>query len=140
MKQMPKLSNKENKPMKKLISFLLLCFPVGIYAQPGMSQADMQQMMQQAQKMQACMAEIDQAALDRFADEARAVEREIKTLCRAGRREQAQDRALEFGRSVESNAEMKKMRQCSATMANMMPKFDFPTPEEMKQRHVCDQY
>jgi hypothetical protein len=134
------IKTKETNPMKKFVRLFLIILPMGVCAQQGMSQVDMQQMMQQAKKMEACMANIDQAALAAMSKKADAMEQEVKNLCQAGKRDEAQKRAMEFGLVMAANEEMKKMRQCGGMMRGMMPKIGMPTVEEMKKRHICDGY
>ena len=126
--------------MKKFIQLFLIFLPMGVCAQQGMSQADMQQMMQQAKKMEACMANVDQAALTAMSKKAETMEQEVKSLCRAGKRDEAQKRAMKFGLEMAANEEMKKMLQCGEMMRGMMPKIGMPTVEEMENRHICDGY
>lgn len=126
--------------MKKTILLILFIVPVGVFAQQGMSEADMQRMMQQAKKMESCMADIDQAALTSMAEKSQAMEQEVKSLCQANKRNEAQRRAVEFGQEIAANDEMKKVRQCGEMMQGMMPAIGLPTVEEMKKRHICDDY
>jgi len=126
--------------MKKSILLIFLIVPVGALAQQGMSEADMQRMMQQAKKMEACMADIDQAALTSMAEESRMMEQQVKNLCQTNKRDEAQKRAIEFGQEIAANDEMKKVRQCGEMMQGMMPAIGLPTVEEMKERHICDDY
>ncbi len=96
--------------MTKLLPSIFLCLPIVATAQPPvMSQQDMQKMMENARKMQECMSRIDQSAVEAMASKAQEVERQIKSLCQAGRRDQAQKRAIEFGREMAANKEMQKM-------------------------------
>lgn len=126
--------------MKKTILLILLIVPIGAFAQQGMSEADMQRMLQQAKKMEACMTDIDQAALTSLAEKSRAMEQEVKSLCQTNKRKEAQKRAIVFGQEIAANDEMKKMRQCGEMMQGMMPAIGLPTVEEMRERHICDDY
>jgi arginine/lysine/ornithine decarboxylase len=126
--------------MRRIIPLILIIVSAGAYAQQGMSEVDMQRMMQQAKKMEACMADIDQAALTSLAEKSRAMEQEVKSLCQANKRSEAQKHAIEFGQEIAANDEMKKMRQCGEMMQGMMPAIGLPTVEEMKNRHICDDY
>lgn len=126
--------------MKKIILLIIFMVPMGACAQHGMSEADMQQMLQQAKKMEACMADIDQATLTSLSEKSQAMEQAVKSLCLTNKRDEAQKRAIEFGQEIAVNDEIKKMRQCGEMMQGMMPKIGLPTIEEMKKRHVCDDY
>jgi metal-dependent amidase/aminoacylase/carboxypeptidase family protein len=131
---------REDKDMKKIIQLFLIMVSMSVFAQQGMSEAEMQQMMQQAKEMEACMADIDQDALMSMSEKAKAMEQEVKSLCQSNKRDEAQKRAMEFGREIAVNDEMEKMRQCGEMMRGMMPKIGMPTVEEMKKRHICDDY
>lgn len=125
-------------------AMLLLAFSAGSPAQGpgGMSQQDMQNMMQGMQKMQACMQSVDQAELKKFETRGQQMEREVKSLCAAGKRDAAQQKAMAFGKEVAANPSMKKMGECSQMMAGMMPKMPFLQQVEQQSesnRHICDQ-
>ena len=126
--------------MRRIIQLFLIMVPIGVCAQQGMSQADMQQMMQQAENMEACMANIDQAALTSLSEKYRMMEQEVKNLCRTNKRDEAQTRAIELGREIAANDEIKTLRQCGEMMKGMLPIMGMPTVEEMKKRHICDEY
>ena len=73
--------------MAVIIALLLIA--LGVQAQqPGMSQEQMMQMMQQAQQMQACFAKVDQQALMALGQKAQAMESEIKRISAAKRKAQ----------------------------------------------------
>ena len=126
--------------MKKVIQLFLIMLPIGAFAQQGMSQADMERMMQQAENMKVCMTNVDQSVLMALSEKAQAIKQKLKNLCQLNKRDEAQNSALEFGREIAVNNEMKKMRECGEMMRGMMPKIGIPTVEEMKERHICDDY
>ena len=121
-----------------------LMLAAGAAGAQGMSEADMQRMMQQAEKMQACMQQVDQAAMQAMQAEAEAKTAEIDGLCRAGKRDAAQKTAMQYGLEMAKDPNVARMRECSkmmqAAMANMpqMPRAAMPDVEELKSRHVCD--
>ena len=84
------------------------------------SQADMQKMMQQAQKMQACMAEVDQAELQAMGERAKEVSMEIDGLCEKGDETGAIRTALEFSEEMQSNAAVQQARACAEDLPDMM--------------------
>ena len=120
------------KNMSCLLTLLLV--PALANAQATSQQA----MMQNMQKAQACMAQIDQSALERFSDEAQVMESEIKSLCAQGKRDAAQAQAMTYGKEVSTRPELVKMRECMALMKGMMPVTPYFGPEEDSDRHVCD--
>ena len=130
--------------MEKMTITLLLILPVLASAQnfQNMSEADMRNMMQQAEKMQACMAGIDQSDLERIEQRANQVQAKLEALCASGKRDEAQQEGIAFAREISSNESMKKMQTCSKIMEGVMP--GMPTmfldaPDEGDNRHICDQ-
>ena len=97
-----------------------------------MSDEQMQQMMEGAGKMQECMAKIDQKDMDAITAKSEKVNGEIKKLCAAGKRDEAQITAMDYGKEMAASKEMQAMQQCG--MANQMAMTD---PGE-KPGHVCD--
>ena len=120
--------------MQRPFLFALLLAPTVVSAQ-GMNQ---QAMMQEMQKAQACMAQIDQSAMERFGGEAQAMESRIKSLCSQGKRDEAQAQAMAFGKQVSSRPELMKMRECMELMKGMMPMQPYFGPDEGSSDHVCD--
>ena len=122
---------------------LIVAFACGGFGPPGfaqsMDQAQMQQMMENAQKMQACMSEVDQAAMEAMASDAQAFQKKIKALCAAGKREQAMSDAIAYGKQVNASPDMKKMRECGKYMQGMMPDMHIPDPTTEDGSHICDE-
>jgi hypothetical protein len=129
--------------------------PVVVFAQgqsgmpPNMSQRDMEQMQRNIQQMDmgkmqeamACMKDIDRSALEGLEEEGKKMEDEVGVLCRSGKRDEAQDKAMEYGKDIMNRPEMKKMRECGKMMGGMMPKMPFENIEEDNEnRHICDDF
>lgn len=119
-------------------SLLLTC-----NAQAGggrMTEEQMQQMMENAQKMQECMASIDQSAMNRLQEKGRKMQAEIKALCAAGKRKEAEKAAIAHGKEVSASKEMKEMQKCGEMakgMTQQMPMVQEQLRAE-KGRHICD--
>lgn len=120
---------------------LVLLLPVVTFAQTsqGMNEQDMQKLTQQMQRLQSCMQNVDQAELQEIQQRSVQVEAEIKALCAEGKRDEAQQRAISFGRDMVQNPTMQEMRSCGDMLKNIMPMLpmmdqDPATPA----RHVCD--
>lgn len=140
--------------MRHLI-YILILFPVVVFAQgqpgmpPNMQQMDMEKMQRQMQQMDmgkmqemmACMKGIDRSALEGLEVEGKQMEAEVGVLCRSGKRDEAQDKAMAYGKEMMSKPELKKMRECGKMAAGMMPQMPFENiEEENKNRHVCDDF
>jgi Skp family chaperone for outer membrane proteins len=120
---------------------LLLACPVLAGAQnyQNMSEADMQRMMQQMQKAQACMGDIDQTELKKFEQRAMAMEARVKELCASGQRDAAEQEAMAFGREVSASPSMQKMQECGKLMQGAMPPMVMQAGEDDSDRHICDE-
>jgi hypothetical protein len=135
--------------MKLSITILLLLLPVSVFAQNypgagagGMSQTDMQNMMEKAQEMQLCMQGLDQSKLQQLEPQARQFEAEIKALCSSGKRDEAQDEAISFAREMRDDPDIQKIRECSEHMSGMLPQMPFMDQADntdSSSSHVCDQ-
>ena len=105
----------------------------------GMSE-DMMKMMEQAQKAQACMQNIDTSEFEKIEQEGRKMEAQIKSLCADGKRDEAQDQAIAYSRKMMSLPAMKQLRECSEMLRGMIPKMPFDNfEEEFKNKHICDE-
>ena len=130
-----------NRPL--LISLLLMPITASAQNMGGMTEAQMQQLMQQAQSMQNCMANIDQTEMEAFQQKAEAMDAEVKALCAAGKRDAAMARAMAFGKETAQSSIMQDMKKCGEGMKNMLPnlpKTAHPTDDTSgKPRHICDE-
>ena len=127
--------------MKISAIILLLLMPMVTVAQnyQGMNEGEMQKMMQQMQKMQSCMQNVDQAKLKVFEQRSYQMEAEIKSLCASGQRDEAQEKAVSFGTEMAKDPTMQAMRKCGKMMKGMMPKMPFMDQDkDRSSRHVCD--
>lgn len=127
--------------MKLIMTPMLFLFSSLTLAQnyQGMSEEDMQRMMQQAKKAQACMQNVDQTKLQALGDEAKQVESEIKTLCAEGKRSEAEKRGYSFAREMNTNPDVAEMRKCGQMMRGMMPNMGFVDKASKESGgHICD--
>jgi cytochrome c556 len=132
--------------MLKILLSSLLCLPLVASAQNAggmqIDKAKMQQMMQQMQGMQDCMANIDPVELETFQKQAKEMDAEVKALCASGKRDEAMSRAMVFGKKVASSKVMQDMKKCGEGMKNMMqnlPKVAQSQDENGTPRHICDE-
>jgi hypothetical protein len=129
--------------MKILRGFIFLLFPALAIAQDyqGMSEQDMQNMMQHMQEMQNCMQGIDQSKMKVFEQRANKVQAEIETLCANGKRDAANKKAMVFAQEMSSDPDIRKMRKCGEKMRGMMPPLpymDMDSTSETSGGHICD--
>ena len=132
--------------MKISAIVLLLLMPMVTVAQnyQNMSEEDMQKMMQQMQKMQSCMQNIDQAKLKAIDQRSSQLLAKIDSLCASGKRDEAQQTAISYGKEMAKDPTMQAMRKCSEMMSGemmqgMMPKTPLmDLDKDLSSRHVCD--
>jgi len=127
--------------MKIVISTLIVLLPAIVFAQnfQNMSEQDMQKMMEQGQKMQACMQNVDQSQLEALQKRSEEIQAEIRGLCDAGKRDKAQKKAIAYGKEVMNNPAMKQMKKCGELAQGMMPQMPFMDEEvDYSKSHVCD--
>ena len=120
--------------MPKILLLSVLCMPLALYAQDEqMSDEQMQQMMENAEKTQDCMAQMDRGAMAALAAKGEKVIAEVQNLCSAGKRDEAQKIAIEYGKEVASSREMQAIQQCGGMAASILM-----TGQGDKAGHVCD--
>jgi len=109
------------------------------WAANGMSEEQMQQMMQQAEAMQQCFADIDPAAMKKLEARGKQMQAEVRALCESGKRDQAQSTAMQYGREFADSKEMQAVMKCGAMAEQMVGQMSMMTPEQIEKRgHVCD--
>ena len=110
-----------------------------VMAAGGMSEEQMQQMMQQAEKMQQCFADIDPAVMKKLETRGQQMQAEVRALCESGKRDQAQSTAMRYGREFSGSKEMQAVMKCGAMAEQMVGQMSMMTPEQIDKRgHVCD--
>lgn len=127
--------------MKKMAVLLFLLIPVMSVAQnyPGMSEADMQKMMQQMQKMESCLENVDESKLKALEQRSKQMETKVKSLCAKGKRNEAQKEAMAFGTETANDPTIKTMMKCGEMMKDVMPEISFAElAKEGANHHVCD--
>ena len=127
--------------MKISAIIILLFMPMLSVAQnyQNMKEEDMQKMMQQMQKMQSCMQNIDQEKMKELEQLSYKAMEEIESLCDSGKRDEAQEKAISFGKDLAKDPTMQAMRKCSEMIEGKMPKMPFMDPEKDRTSgHVCD--
>ncbi|MDB4308255.1 hypothetical protein N9985_03140 [Gammaproteobacteria bacterium] len=127
--------------MKKIILAAALIFTAPLFAQDSvnMDQAQIENMMKQAQAMQVCMANIDQAALEALKAESEKLAAEVAALCNAGDRDDAQAKAISFGKQMVKEPVMLELKKCAGMASMMIPQTVWAELDnEDTQAHVCN--
>lgn len=129
--------------MKSLFGIPLLLLSMTVFSQDryGMNDPEIQKMMEQMQKYQACMSGIEQ----QFAEVEhlqRQFEEEVRSFCANGNREKAQRRAIKFASDMSNLPILKKINKCNELVTNEMAKAELEDMDfnyEASNTHVCDE-
>ena len=115
----------------------LLLSPLGAHAADAtqMSEEQMQQMMQNMQEMQSCMDKIDESAMDAMMEEGQKLGDEVRALCAAGKRDEAQQRAVAYGKKISASPVFAQMRACGM---QAQVRYAGQPDANGKVEHVCD--
>jgi hypothetical protein len=130
--------------MKTAAMLVVLLLPAAALAQNPqvMNQGNMQNMMQVMQKVQECMASIDQSKLQDLQVKSEKMSKDIKSLCSEGQRDKAQNMAISYGREMASDPTLKQMQKCGEMAQGALPMMDNVKTYDEKEyanRHVCDE-
>lgn len=137
--------------MKNLAITFLCLMPLISFAQNpmGVTEADMQKMLQQMQQAQTCMEKIDQSKLDALEKKAKQFEAEMRSLCANGKRAAAQERAMDYMKEVAGSPVIKEAKRCGEMMKGMMDSMVqgmnqqgslMAEDKDYTRQHVCDSF
>lgn len=132
--------------MKRLSTVILLALPLASFADPqmmGMDPAKMQQMQKMLVEMQNCIQKIDKNELEKLKHRSEAMEKEVKALCQAGKRDAAMDKAMTYGKQMMNEPSLMQMQKCGEKARHMMPNmaespFEGFSEDKYKEQHICD--
>jgi len=127
--------------MKKFFAIMILLLPGAAFGQnfQGMSESDMRNMQQQMQQCQTCIEQIDQSAMEEIDRRSVQIDAEIKSLCARGKRDEAQAKAIAWGKEVAANPAVQEMIRCGEIMKGQVPDIPFTgLDREYAGKHVCD--
>ena len=132
--------------MKPLLTILTMFFltltlssPASAQNMSSMDGMNMQQMMAQMQKMQQCLMQVDEAELRQYEMQINKLKPELTALCQQNKRDEAQEKAITFGKQIASSNAVKTIQACTKNMqANaFMPAL--PDFDNLGDRHICDE-
>ena len=86
-----------------------------------LSSGQIQTLLDQAQGVEACMNQLDAAATRALRARSEQVTNEIERLCRAGKRDEAQARAVAFGREMADSPAMGNLQECVGPLGALLP-------------------
>lgn len=83
--------------------------------------SQIQMLLDQAQGIESCMAELDATATQELRARSERVTAEVETLCKAGKRDEAQAMALAFGREMATSPAMVNLQECAGPLGALLP-------------------
>jgi len=101
-----------------------------------MNEADMNSMMAQMQSMQACMSQVDFSSLAALQEKSFSVQKQIDTLCSSGKRDEAQEKAIDFTKEIFSLPAVLALKEC--TKGSPMEKMMSMQADDFNNKHVCE--
>jgi predicted lipoprotein len=124
------------------VTFLLLPLLANAQMPPQFDQQQIQAMMQNAQKMQTCIQNVDQSQMQAFEQKGKQMEQQVDALCAAGHRDEALAKAMSFSQEISSDPAIIELKKCQEMMQGIMPgisKFaeDY-ADEDSDGGHICD--
>ena len=123
--------------MKITTVTLMLLISTGAVAQnyPSMTE----EVMQKIQKMQSCINNVDKGKLQLIEQRQNQFDIKVKSLCGNGKRDEAQKKALLYGKEMIKNPTIQAMSKCGEIAKGMM--LGMPSmhhDEGDSNQHVCD--
>lgn len=128
--------------MRNTVFFLILLLPLTSFAQNyhSMDQAEIENLFQDIEtKYGSCMENIDEEKMQEFEQRSQEFDNEVKALCAAGKRDEAEKKAAAFGKEIASDPIMQQIQKCNKMMESMLSKMDYNLKDaDIDDRHVCD--
>jgi len=118
-----------------------LLIPLAASAQPfqGMNEEQMQRAMEQMQKAQSCMQNVDQAELQALEQRSHEFQAEVKSLCASGKRDEAQQKAIAYAQEVSQSNAIRTMKECGEMMQGMVAQIPMAELDQnLSNEHICD--
>lgn len=101
-----------------------------------MNGQQMQNMMQDMQKIQVCMAKVDFNSLAALQEKSYTVQKEIEKMCKNKQKDKAQEKAISFSNEVMSYPAIIQLKACSKGSA--MESLMNTSQTDFQKQHVCD--
>lgn len=129
--------------MKKIAASIIVVTIAFVSAAQGqgMNEADMKNVMQVMQKMQECMAQVDQSAIKELEERTNEMEAEIKALCEQGEEKKAEKKAIAFSKEMLKNPSLVQMKKCGEMTKGILPEGTMPSMDnefDYSEGNVCD--
>jgi hypothetical protein len=111
-----------NRMMAATLAMLVSVFCGVARAQAqALDSAQIQMLLNQAQDIEGCMSQLDAAATRDLRARSEQVTADIERLCQDGKRDEAQAKALAFGREMADSPAMENLQQCVGPLGALLP-------------------
>lgn len=129
-----------------MLKFPILAATLGILAvsSPVTQANDYQQMMEGMMQFQSCMTEtVDASYLEKMEAESKKTNKQLSQLCNAGKRQEAQEFALDYANKMLAEPNFKAMQACVTQVGTAIPdtvdQENMFNLEELENSHICDE-
>lgn len=128
--------------MRNTVFFIILFLPLTSFAQNyhSMDEAEIENLFQDVEtKYGSCMENIDEAKVQEFEQRSQEFDNEVKALCAAGKRDEAEKKAVSYAKEIAIDPMMQQIQKCNKMMESMLSKMDYNLKDaDIDDRHVCD--
>ena len=105
---------------------------------------DYQQMMEGIMQFQRCMTDtVDASYLEKMEAESEKINNQLSHMCNAGKRQEAQEFAIDYAKKMLADPNFIAMQTCVAQVGNAIPgtvdQEDIFNLEELENSHICDE-
>lgn len=106
----------------------------------GLDTTNMREMIAQRDKMQACLTQVDEIEILNYQSETYKIQNELNTLCKNGKREAAQAKAIRFGKKLINSDTFKIIKSCTKNMEKYRFMPVTPNFNDLENHNICDQH
>ncbi len=120
-------------------AFILLHASTLVLANNAMDAAQLQQLMQNGEAIEACFNNIDESKLEAMGVKGQKLQKEVEQLCDQGKAQQATQKAIQYSREVRNDELFMQVKKCSKLMGGMAMNLYLPVDgeENEKTANVC---
>lgn len=123
---------------------LAFCSQTGFARSGDTNEEQTQQIMERGQNVLECLGRIEASETERIAEQSKSVQSEIEGLCKAGKRDQAQDIFSTFKQRLLNDQAVLEIKKCGDSMEGLLPQFfiehgaDSTDEVSDSKKHICD--
>ncbi len=98
----------------------------------------MEFLLREATRLQACLKEIDAASMAELRGKGEMAAAEVRVMCDAGQRDQAQAYAIDSARALADTPAAAKLQQCTGALSTLLDALPLLSATAVQGANVCD--